>query len=160
MSTPDPVNLQPRELLQIAADFFESREISYRVVGSMASIAYGEIRFTNDVDIAGGPWLLATWDWERLSVAIAIGAERLSGFLQPIVTASNNQPQERPKAKMVPSARLCVLQRSVGMPPTWIDFFARSEALWHKPPASPRLQATWATREKKWKLHPHPPFRS
>jgi hypothetical protein len=51
MSHPDPVNLQPRELLQIAAHYFESRGIAYRVVGSMASIAYGENRFTNDVDI-------------------------------------------------------------------------------------------------------------
>lgn len=51
ISTPDPANLQPRELLQIAANFFEAQEIAYRVVGSMASIAYGEIRFTNDVDI-------------------------------------------------------------------------------------------------------------
>ncbi len=47
----NPIDLQPRELLQIAASFFESHAISYRVVGSMASIAYGEIRFTNDVDM-------------------------------------------------------------------------------------------------------------
>jgi hypothetical protein len=51
MSRPDPANLEPRELLQIAANFFESHGIAYRVVGSMASIAYGENRFTNDVDI-------------------------------------------------------------------------------------------------------------
>lgn len=48
---PDPSDLQPRQLLQIAANFFEDHEIDYRVVGSMASIAYGENRFTNDVDI-------------------------------------------------------------------------------------------------------------
>lgn len=46
-----PVNLQPHELMQIVADFFESKKIAYRVVGSMASMAYGEPRFTNDVDI-------------------------------------------------------------------------------------------------------------
>lgn len=51
MSSTDPVDLQPRELLQIAADFFESHGIAYRIVGSMASIAYGENRFTNDVDV-------------------------------------------------------------------------------------------------------------
>ena len=39
------------ELMQIAADFFESEGIHYRVVGSMASMAFGEPRFTNDVDI-------------------------------------------------------------------------------------------------------------
>lgn len=50
-STPDPSELQPRQLLQIAAKFFETHGIDYCVVGSMASIAYGENRFTNDVDI-------------------------------------------------------------------------------------------------------------
>jgi hypothetical protein len=43
--------LQPYELMQIAADFFESEKIHYRVVGSIASMAYGEPRFTIDVDI-------------------------------------------------------------------------------------------------------------
>jgi len=43
--------LQPHELMQIAADFFESQGIAYHVVGSMASMAYGEPRFTNDVDM-------------------------------------------------------------------------------------------------------------
>jgi hypothetical protein len=37
--------------MQLVADFFESRQIPYRVVGSMASMAYGEPRFTNDIDI-------------------------------------------------------------------------------------------------------------
>jgi hypothetical protein len=43
--------LQPNELLQRFAQFLESNDIAYRVVGSMASIAYGENRFTNDIDI-------------------------------------------------------------------------------------------------------------
>src|SRR5262245_12174261 len=47
----NPADLQPHELMQIIATFFESRRIAYRVVGSMASMAYGEPRFTNDVDI-------------------------------------------------------------------------------------------------------------
>ena len=47
----NPSELQPSELMQIIADFFESESIHYRVVGSMASMAYGEPRFTNDVDI-------------------------------------------------------------------------------------------------------------
>ncbi len=51
MSSSDPCDLGPRELLQIFAIFFENHSIDYRVVGSMASIAYGENRFTNDVDI-------------------------------------------------------------------------------------------------------------
>ena len=33
----NPTELQPSELMQIAADFFESEGIHYRVVGSMAS---------------------------------------------------------------------------------------------------------------------------
>src|SRR5215831_9835641 len=44
-------DLQPHELMQIVADFFETHRIPYRVVGSMASMAYGEPRFTNDVDM-------------------------------------------------------------------------------------------------------------
>jgi len=47
----DPSELQPSELLHLVANFFESSDIHYRVVGSMASMAYGEPRFTNDVDI-------------------------------------------------------------------------------------------------------------
>lgn len=38
--------------MQRMADFFEREEILYRVVGSLASMAYGEPRFTNDIDIA------------------------------------------------------------------------------------------------------------
>jgi hypothetical protein len=48
LSTLDPVNLEPRELMQIASDFLKRFGITYGVVGSMASIAYGENRFTND----------------------------------------------------------------------------------------------------------------
>ncbi len=33
------------------ADFLEGQGVSYRVVSSMASMSYGEPRFTNDVDI-------------------------------------------------------------------------------------------------------------
>ncbi len=44
-------DLGPAELMQIMANFFESAGIAYRVVGSMASMAYGEPRFTNDVDM-------------------------------------------------------------------------------------------------------------
>ena len=44
-------DFDPHELLQKAANFFERHGVPYRVVGGMASIAYGEARFTNDVDI-------------------------------------------------------------------------------------------------------------
>ena len=46
-----PTELQPHELMQVMADFFESQGIAYHVVGSMASMVYGEPRFTNDVDM-------------------------------------------------------------------------------------------------------------
>lgn len=46
-----PADLQPHELMQRMADFFEAEGIAYRVVGSLASMIYGEPRFTNDVDI-------------------------------------------------------------------------------------------------------------
>ena len=44
-------DLLPHELMQIVANFFEDQGVAYWVVGSMASMAYGEPRFTNDVDI-------------------------------------------------------------------------------------------------------------
>lgn len=47
----DPIELEPSELLQTMADFFESIGVHYRVVGSMASMAYGEPRLTIDVDM-------------------------------------------------------------------------------------------------------------
>lgn len=43
--------LQPHELMQAVAEFCETNAVPYRVVGSMASMLYGEPRFTNDVDI-------------------------------------------------------------------------------------------------------------
>lgn len=43
--------LENFELLQKAADFLERLGVPYRIVGSMASMAYGEARFTNDIDI-------------------------------------------------------------------------------------------------------------
>jgi hypothetical protein len=47
----DPAELQPHELMQIVTEFFEAHGVPYLVAGSMASMAYGEPRFTNDIDI-------------------------------------------------------------------------------------------------------------
>lgn len=44
------VDLEPHELLQKAADCLERLGVPYRVVGSMASMAYSEARLTNDID--------------------------------------------------------------------------------------------------------------
>lgn len=41
----------PSELMQKVADVLESLDVPYLVTGSMATIAYGEPRFTNDVDV-------------------------------------------------------------------------------------------------------------
>lgn len=43
--------MKPYELLRMVAQVFESLDIHYFVTGSIASIAYGEPRFTNDIDI-------------------------------------------------------------------------------------------------------------
>jgi hypothetical protein len=43
--------MEPNELLQYAADTLERLMVPYLVTGSMATIAFGEARFTNDVDI-------------------------------------------------------------------------------------------------------------
>lgn len=50
-SMANPTELEPVALMQIMARFFELHDINYRVCGSLASMAYGEPRFTNDVDI-------------------------------------------------------------------------------------------------------------
>ena len=46
-----PAELDPLQLMQRVAAFLERHGIRYRVVGSLASMAYGEPRFTNDIDI-------------------------------------------------------------------------------------------------------------
>ena len=43
--------LKPYELMQKVADFLERESVPYRIVGSMASMAYGEPRLTNDVGV-------------------------------------------------------------------------------------------------------------
>jgi len=50
-SAMSPADLQPHELMQRVADACERLGVAYWVVGSIASMAYGEPRFTNDVDI-------------------------------------------------------------------------------------------------------------
>jgi len=44
--------MEPSELLRITAEKLDELGIEYLVTGSMATIAYGEPRFTNDIDIA------------------------------------------------------------------------------------------------------------
>ena len=43
--------MEPFELLIIISNAFEKLEIPYFITGSIASITYGEPRFTNDIDI-------------------------------------------------------------------------------------------------------------
>ncbi len=43
--------MEPSELLRKIVGVLEGMQISYRVVGSVASTTYGEPRFTNDIDI-------------------------------------------------------------------------------------------------------------
>jgi hypothetical protein len=43
--------MEPSELLAILAKTFDGLKIRYLVTGSMATIAYGEPRFTNDIDV-------------------------------------------------------------------------------------------------------------
>lgn len=43
--------MEPSDLLRLAAQKLDELGIDYFVTGSMASILYGEPRFTNDVDI-------------------------------------------------------------------------------------------------------------
>jgi hypothetical protein len=43
--------MEPSDLLRKVAEPLERLGVPYAVVGSMASTAYGELRFTNDVDV-------------------------------------------------------------------------------------------------------------
>lgn len=43
--------MEPSELLQKVASTFETLDITYLITGSMATIIYGEPRFTNDIDV-------------------------------------------------------------------------------------------------------------
>jgi hypothetical protein len=43
--------MEPSDLLHIVAEVFERLQIPYLVTGSVASMFYGEPRFTNDIDI-------------------------------------------------------------------------------------------------------------
>lgn len=43
--------MEPSELLAQLAEVLERLGIAYRVTGSMAAMAYGEARFTNDIDV-------------------------------------------------------------------------------------------------------------
>jgi hypothetical protein len=44
--------MEPEGLLRHVRDTCQQLELTYLVVGSMATIAYGEPRFTNDIDVA------------------------------------------------------------------------------------------------------------
>ena len=43
--------MDPSDLLELVAGVFDELSIPYLVTGSMATIAYGEPRFTNDIDV-------------------------------------------------------------------------------------------------------------
>jgi hypothetical protein len=51
--------MEPFELLIIISNTFEKLKIPYFVTGSIASITYGEPRFTNDIDIVAD---IKDWD--------------------------------------------------------------------------------------------------
>ena len=43
--------MEPSDLLRKVADVLELLEVRYLITGSTATIAYGEPRFTNDIDV-------------------------------------------------------------------------------------------------------------
>ena len=80
--------LKPYELLQKAADLFERLGVVYRVVGSMASMAYSEPRFTNDIDI-----LVDLRDADAAAIAIEFPAPDFYVSLPAIREAIHRQRQ-------------------------------------------------------------------
>jgi hypothetical protein len=65
----------PYELLQMVIEVFERLQIRYLVTGSVAAMAYGEPRLTNDIDIVAGvenrhvPGLIAAFPREEFYVS-------------------------------------------------------------------------------------------
>ena len=43
--------MEPYDFLILLTKTLDGLQIGYRVTGSMASMAYGEFRFTNDIDV-------------------------------------------------------------------------------------------------------------
>ena len=43
--------MQPLDLLRFAGELLDRLQLSYLVTGSTATVAYGEPRYTNDIDI-------------------------------------------------------------------------------------------------------------
>lgn len=62
----------PSELLERVVGILESLGIPYLVTGSIAAMAYGEPRFTNDIDIVAG---IAEEQIPRLVAAITTRLE-------------------------------------------------------------------------------------
>lgn len=58
--------MEPFDLLLVVADVFERLGVRYFVTGSMATIYYGEPRFTNDIDIVAA---LLDKDVDRFAAA-------------------------------------------------------------------------------------------
>ncbi|MCU0288326.1 MAG: hypothetical protein MUF15_18270 [Acidobacteria bacterium] len=56
--------MDPFELIIIISNVFEELKIPYFINGSMASITYGEPRFTNDIDMFAD---IRDWDIPGLS---------------------------------------------------------------------------------------------
>ena len=65
--------MEPLDLLVHAADTLSKMQVRYLVTGSMATITYGEARFTNDVDMVADlqarhiPQLLKAFPGSKLS---------------------------------------------------------------------------------------------
>lgn len=75
----------PYELLEIVVGAFERLGISYLVTGSVASMAYGEPRFTNDIDIVAGvneshiPGLISSFPPDRFNISEEMIREAIHG---------------------------------------------------------------------------------
>jgi hypothetical protein len=91
--------VEQTELLRYAADALERMAVSYLVVGSVASIAYGEARFTQDIDIVAGfelrhvPHIIAAFPSSDyyLSESAAREAIRTNAQFNVIHPASGNK---------------------------------------------------------------------
>lgn len=53
--------MEPYDLLKYMVKAFESLGIRYFITGSIASIFYGEPRFTNDIDVVADTGVTLLW---------------------------------------------------------------------------------------------------
>ncbi len=100
------------ELLQKVAEVFERNQIQYLVTGAMASVAYGEPRLTNDIDIVA-----------------AINKEHVPGLLEAFPPDEFYASEEAIKDAIRNQGQFNIIHSPTGLK---IDIVVRKETPYHQ----------------------------